>query len=1019
MKTVRTLLTILAVCWGMSRGWCQSSWRIDKITTADGLSQGYIYAIHQDKKGFIWIGTHGGLNRYDGYGFKVFQYLPFDANSLGDNSVFFLKEDTATGKFWIGGSSCLNEFDPQTFKNTRYRYTDRQMEFADGIFVNKEEILLACEYDVLLFNTRTRRFVKIPVYDENNKECVISRVENAYTDRKGNHMIMSKTGVFFYDPITRTCNRKTPAGPDFSAFYQYETFNVLHDSRGYYWIATNRNGLVRFEPATRTITKLPLPAHLQNETLRFDVVTEDSQGNIWAGSSNGLFKIHATTLASEYYSTGSQSNALTHPEINVIREDRDHFMWIGTVGGGINKMVPQNAGFKNLFISSDKAGNSAGTYIMGLQQSGNDIWFINIWDQVGKVDLVTGNTTVLPKQALPAGYSWYSEGAIIKDQHGNLALVNGETMYRIGHKGPARGQVTSPPAPGVLYIYRSRNGRSYYMVKMKAPLQKVFCRNDTIYGNHFFYDAQEDDKGNIWIGSSKGLLRFNTKDNSIVQYQHNDKDPKSISSDFIYGVELDNANENVWMAAYNGGLCSYNIASGAFRHYTKEDGLPDNIVYAIEKDDHGNVWFTTNAGITTYNTTTKTFRSYGKADGLLNNEFNRRSSCKNEAGWIFFGGIFGIDYFHPDSVTAMSSAGPNLPRLAFTDFRVLNTTVVPGNSDDRPVLELSHGNRYLSVEFAALNYYDQQKIQYAYRLGDSKEWIRLGTRRLISFTDWSPGTHRLHIRSTDGEGIWMNNEIACTIIIHPPWWQTWWFRSAMVVLALGLMLWAIRSYYRRKLQKQRMSFEKQKAVEQERTRIAMEMHDDLGSGLTSIRYLAEGLTADAPVQAKSTAAKIVSSAKMLVDNMNDIIWTMKSDNNTLEETLGYIRKQAADQLENAGIDYSFEFPKTIRAVKLSNEQKRNLLLISKEVVHNIVKHANASHVNIRAVLNDDGLQLTIADNGKGFDPVALPLIGNGLRNIGKRAGEINARLEITRSAGTIVSVQVALLTQTGDAGWWY
>lgn len=995
---MRLLLTITAVLWGVFPSFSQSSWRIDKLTTADGLSQGYIYNIYQDKKGFMWIGTHGGLNRYDGYHFKVFQYLPFDAGTLGDNSVFFLKEDTLTRKFWIGGSSCLNEFDPETFTNKRYRYTERQLEFADGIFISREEILLACQSDVLLFNTRSRKFHKMPVLDEDDQPVSISRVENTYTDKLGNHMILSKTGVFFFDPATKTCKRKTPSSPDFSAFYQFEIFNVLHDSKGYYWIATNRNGLIRFEPATNSVNILALPAPLTNESIRFDVVSEDSQGNIWAGSSNGLFKINAVTLSAEYFSTDSKSNALSHPEINVIREDRDHFIWIGTVGGGINKMIPQNAGFKNLFIAGEKPGSNTGTYIMGLQQSGNEVWFMNIWDQVGKADLLTGKTTVLPKRSLPPNYSWYSEGAILRD-HDQLVLLNGEAVYRIDqYQQPAR--ITSLPAPGLVHIHHSKNGRTYYMVETSE--QKTFCRNDTIYGNEFFYDAADDDKGNIWIGSNKGLIRLSTKDNSITQYQHNDTNANSISSNFIYSLELDNSHENIWMAAYNGGLCSYNIASNTFRHYTKEDGLPDNIVYAIEKDHHGNFWFTTNAGISNYNPQTKIFRSYGKADGLLNDEFNRRSSYKNKDGWIFFGGISGIDYFHPDSIVQKSS----LPALAFTDFRVLNKSIPAGSQSSVPTIELDHGDRYIAVEFAAVNFKDQQKIQYAYRLDDNPEWIRLGTQRTISFTDWPAGTHHLYVRSTDGEGIWMNNEIACTIVIHPSWWQSWWFRSAMVLLGLGLMLWGIRAYYSRKLQKQRMSFEKQKAVEQERTRIAMEMHDDLGSGLTSIRYLAEGLTNDAPVQARSTAAKIVSSARLLVDNMNDIIWTMKSDNNTLEETLGYIRKQAADQLENAGIPYHFDFPKQVPPVKLGNEQKRNLLLIAKEVVHNIVKHANATAVNISAEMDEKTLKIIIADNGKGFDPVALPLVGNGLRNISRRAKEMNAKLEITRSEGMTVSVGV-------------
>ncbi len=301
---------ILAVLLFLSCGaQSQPSWRIDKLGVEDGLSQGYIYVIHQDKKGFIWIGTHGGLNRYDGYRFKVFQYSPFNSATLGDNAVFFLKEDSITGKFWIGGSSALNEFDPETFKNTRFSYDKKQLEFSDGIFVNRHELLLACEYAVLLFDTRQKTFSEVPVYDEENTPTSITRVENVAADREGNFMIMSRSGIFFYDTLTRSCKRRTANSPDFSFFRHYEVFNVLQDSKGYYWIATNKKGLIRFDPRSGESTGIRLPPPLNDEMLRFDVVVEDSRGNVWAGSSNGLFRIEAVSLESEYFSTHDNGGA--------------------------------------------------------------------------------------------------------------------------------------------------------------------------------------------------------------------------------------------------------------------------------------------------------------------------------------------------------------------------------------------------------------------------------------------------------------------------------------------------------------------------------------------------------------------------------------------------------------------------------------------------------------------------------------------------------------------------------------
>ncbi|HUM64939.1 MAG TPA: two-component regulator propeller domain-containing protein, partial [Chitinophagaceae bacterium] len=453
------------------RAHSQAPWRIESLGVTEGLSQGYIYVIHQDKKGFIWIGTHGGLNRYDGYEFRIFQYTPFNFSTLGDNGVFFLKEDPVNSKFWIGGSSCLNEFDPETFVNTRYRYSDKQLEFADGVFINDHELLLACEYDVLLFNTRDKKFTEIPVYDNDSRPIEISRVENASIDRNGNAMIMCKTGIYFYDPSTRTCKRKTPGSPDFSAFDQTGIFNVLHDSRGFYWIATNKMGLVRYNPVNDQLKKLALSPPLKQEAVRFEVIVEDSRGDIWVGSSHGLFLVNPNTLTYEYF-----SKQISSPEINAIYEDRNHAIWVGTVGSGISKLERHNVGFKNVMLSKEEADLKTGSYIMGLQQDGDDIWFVNIWDQVGKVDLVTGQVNI---QHMPAGYNWYSEGSIVKERNGDLVVLNGAQLLRIQkQKGILQNGL---PTPGLTHIFHTGNGKTWYMVK--APVIKTFSRQDTIYGN--------------------------------------------------------------------------------------------------------------------------------------------------------------------------------------------------------------------------------------------------------------------------------------------------------------------------------------------------------------------------------------------------------------------------------------------------------------------------------------------------------------------------------------------------------
>lgn len=980
----------------------QSSWHINRLTIAEGLSEGYIYAIHQDKKGFIWIGTHGGLNRYDGYGFKVFQYQPFNSASLGDNGIFFIKEDSTTGKFWIGGSSCLNEFDPDRFTNTRYSYNNQQLEFSDGIFVNNHEMLLACEYGVLLFNTKTKNFTKVQVFDEHNNQATITRVENTCSDRKGNYMIMSKTGVFFFDPETRTCRRKTRSSPDLSAFYNYEVFNVVEDHLGNYWIATNKKGMIRYDPVSKTMSTLPLPTPLQNESLRFDVVMEDSQNNIWAGSTNGLFKINPETLSSEYFSSDKRNPVfLSHSEINVITEDRNHFMWVGTVGGGINKMIPQKSGFKNVLIARDDGGKKTGTYIMALQQKDSNMWFTNIWDEVGKVNIKTGQVTVIRKPALPSHYTWYTEGSIVKNTNNDPVILNGENSYEVVEKKPGNVSIVTRSSPGLSHIFSSKNHHTYYL--MRATVSKTYCQNDTFYGNQFFYNTIDDNAGNIWIGTSKGLIKFTPNTNQIVQFMHDDKNNKSISSDFIYALEIDNDYQNIWMATYHGGLCSYNIANGTFRHYDKDDGLADNIVYALEKDDHGNLWFSTNAGISSYNVTTKTFHNYSKSDGLLNDEFNRRSSYKNENGWIFFGGIFGIDYFHPDSIENDNT----IPVLAFTGFRVFNNDRLPDNKKPFPQIELNHSDSYISIDFAALDYNDQQKIQYAYRLNNDTQWIKLGRQHNLSFANWEAGHHYLHICSFNVEGTRVNNEITCLVIIHPPWWQTWWFRILAAAMILGITVLAIRIYLRNKLQKQRSLLEKEQAIEKERTRIATDMHDDLGAGLSRIKFLSEAIRIkkgdDLAIQPE--IGKISSYSHEMIEKMGEIVWALNEKNDTLADLLAFARSYAVDYLQNHGIDCKVEAPEEFPQFYINGETRRNVFLSVKECLFNIVKHADASEVKIKFTV-DHELKISISDNGKGIDWEKIRPYSNGLPNIQKRMEALKGKVEYINKNGTTVMMKI-------------
>ncbi|HJS55465.1 MAG TPA: triple tyrosine motif-containing protein, partial [Chitinophagaceae bacterium] len=312
-------------------------------------------------------------------------------------------------------------------------------------------------------------------------------------------------------------------------------------------------------------------------------------------------------------------------------------------------------------------------------------------------------------------------------------------------------------------------------------------------------------------------------------------------------------------------------------------------------------------------------------------------------------------------------------------------------------------------EFAVPSSLYEKRILYSYKLEgtDETEWSSSSKESTFNFVNLKPGKYKLKVKALFPSSELNPQELSYQFSILPKWWQMGWFKLTMVFLLVTCIIILVRLYYERKIHKQNALLEKHKAIEQERTRISMEIHDDLGAGLTSIMYLTTGLTGEATPATQEKLSKIVSSANELIENMNDIVWTMKADNNPVAETLSYIRKHAAEQLEYAGINYEFHFPE-IRSFELTNEQKRNLLLISKEALHNIIKHSHATMVHVRASTENNCFYFAIADNGRGFTENMIQKTGNGLRNMKARAREMGGKLEVINKTGTTIKLSLVL-----------
>jgi signal transduction histidine kinase len=393
-------------------------------------------------------------------------------------------------------------------------------------------------------------------------------------------------------------------------------------------------------------------------------------------------------------------------------------------------------------------------------------------------------------------------------------------------------------------------------------------------------------------------------------------------------------------------------------------------------------------------------RTFTIEDGLPGNEFNVSAIAFSSDGKCIAGSTRGLVTFYPGKF--LKNLSP--PRAQLDHIYVNDSLYKPAAAaNETNNISLAYGENTFAFDFSAIAFQHNREVNYEYKLeGYDNDWIKSGTAHYTRYSKIPPGNYNFKLRVYDLNGILSPFTKELQIEISKAFWQTSLFRVILLLIILLTGWFVVKWYLAAKMRRQKILFEKQQAVEQERTRIAMEMHDDLGSGLTAIRYLAGSLSIQSSPATRDKADKIASSAKSLVDSMNDIIWTMKSDNNTLPEVLAYMRKHVAEQLETAGIDYNFSFSENTPNIKLSSEQKRNLLLISKEAVHNSIKHSGATEVSVTVQIDTNLLKLKISDNGKGIEKEKSAQFGNGLKSMNRRAMEMNAELNILNSSGTTI-----------------
>ncbi len=819
--------------------------RFERISIDQGLSQNSVYAMLQDRMGFLWIGTDDGLNRYDGYRFEVLRSSPGGhLDSLSENRIRALCEDR-DGILWIGTrSGGLNRYDRRSRTSTRFRH-DPAVEDSLGA----------------------------------------DRVWVIHQDRGGTLWVGTDGGLDHFEPEQAgTFNhlRHDPADP---TSLGHDLVRILHEDRaGNLWAGTRR-GLNRLDAATRTMTRyVPLPETVIADYNSIVSIHEDRRGRLWIGTWRGLMRFDQETSSFTFYGADAGEPYGPSHSIQDIHEDPDGTLWLATNGRGILFFDPESETFRSrsghhpmrptslsgdrvtVFLQDRSGTFWAGTSADGLNKRGPAAKAFAYYRSDPTVpwgladDMITAihedEERILWLGTRNGGLHRIERDPVARDRRGHrlpAPPAGAVEHFRADPNDPgrlARDDVRSilEDSSNVLWVGTEAGGlhrfdggaftRYQHDVEDPATLRDndVWVLFEDSAGNlwvgtyggglsrhdpstdafrHYFHDQDDpgslshdvvraihqDAGGALWVGTGGGGLNRLEPDHGELgseaprgpfrRYRHDPRDPGSLSSDEVLSILEDHAG-TLWIGTHGGGLNRLLPASKdggpentSFRFYTEADGLPSNVVYGILEDQQSRLWMSTNRGLSRFDPPSETFRNYDVADGLQSREFNSGAYFLGPQGEMFFGGIHGLNAFFPADI----EDNPYVPPVVLTSYKKFNQEV-PLDTDPAllSTVTLRHDESVFSFEVAALSYAAQHKNQYAYRLlGFRDQWTQLGTKREAGFTNLDPGAYTLEVRASNNDGVWNEAGLSIEVIVEPPFWRTWWFQTATAFAAAGLL----------------------------------------------------------------------------------------------------------------------------------------------------------------------------------------------------------------------------------------
>ncbi|EOZ93624.1 GGDEF domain protein [Indibacter alkaliphilus LW1] len=965
----------------------------NRLTVKDGLASNQVLSLWQDKKGFIWIGTSNGLQRYDGNNFLYFGIQrPEKFPSMPAKHIF----EDHEGRMWINYGRHIGIYDPesQAFKEIPLENSENR-SMGEYIYQDSKGNIF-----LVLVRRKALRYDKSRgIFTDKNLPFKIPegyRVNRVFEDSKtGFYWVSSEEGVSVYDPKSDQVYFRAN-NPLSLPFLEEERVKIVTE----YYIDKNRTHWISYwtpkeqifesfdEHLQQYITDASSLLNTSNEYREVQHTLESKRDELWKYGVRSFYKFDRVKKKFDLY----KFDFLEYKKVSQIYEDREGALWIAT-DSGLYHYTHNSPQVDYYFAAESKSNSFMSVKEIKLTHSKQRQFWIADW---GKgIQILDQNLKPQPSEKIYRGSArhkeLYQSWCLLQDrltnqvwvgnQAGWLQWINPETLETQEFNFPVFERAT------IRSIEQDQSGDVWFstqkgdLIKYKAGSPLINDSFEKIKAfKGFTFVNMVDSQNRIWVGSAHdGVYCMDTQtgENIIHLDKSNFRD-----SPVEKMVQL---NDSIYVFGYEL-LYTFNEKSGEIRTLSYAEGLSGNDIITIVPDRDGFLWIYTPNGICRYNYFQNSFTQYGARDGFGLIETDGDFGLKTNTGEIIFLGKNSLVRFNP--IQYNSSLKPDRPSL--TSIRLFDKAIFVDSLTTEKRRSFSHDQNAFTFYFSTLSYIHQDKLRYYYKLsGIDDDWRSSGVNNMAVYSLLPPGKYILEFKSENEERL--SSPIGTFYFkILPPFYETWWFRLLILLISIGIIYVIFKLNINRIL-----------AVVKVRNRVARDLHDDMGSTLSTINILssmAKTKLHTEPIKTSEYISKISENSQRMMEAMDDIVWSIKPSNDSMDKVIARMREFTNSVLEAKEIDFRFEVEEKVYQTKIPMDTRRDLFLIFKESVNNLAKYSKCSRAFIHFSLKKKMLHMRIRDYGQGF-VIQEADEGNGLNNMQKRADKMGGALKVFSEPG--------------------